>query len=442
MKIVIVGAGAVGSYLAERLSLEGQDVVVVESDPVKAAELQAQVDCLVVVGNGANKQTLEEAGLQDADLLIAVTNSDSINVLAAHAGETLGVPRKIARVEDPELRDEAMELGVDFFVDPGQALARELLLMVQQGGVSEVIEFATGQLVLVGGFISEDAPVVGKTLAELRTKVTGWNWLVVALIRGGETIIARGETKVEARDHVLLMAKAKYIQEAFKLLGLRENPAKNVMILGSTRLAQLTSEELAVNGIHTILIDEDAERCKLIAREHAKVICVQGDPTDPKLLRSEGIENVDAVLALTGWDEVNILGSAIAKSLGAKITVARFHRNDLVSMLPGFGIDAAVSSRLAAANEILRFVRRGLVHSVVTFQDSDAEAIEIQVDAKSPTLGKSLSEIGLSRSLIVGGIARGKKAFVPRGETVIEPGDRLIVIALPEGIAEVERLFA
>lgn len=440
MRIVIIGAGAVGSYLAERLAMEGQDVVVVESDPVRAAELQSEIDCLVVNGNGASPATLEEAGLDSADLLIAVTSSDAVNVLACHAGARLGVPRKVARVEDPLLRDEVELLGVDFLIDPGESLARELQLLMRQGGVSELIEFANGRLVLIGGHIREDAPVTNITLAELRQRVQEWNWLVVAVIRHGETIIARGSTSIMAGDHVLLMARAGKTAEALDLLGLEEHPAKKVIVLGATRLAVLTAQVLAESGIQSILIDNDPTRVRAIAEEHPKVVCVCGDPADPKVLISEGVENADAVLALTGWDEVNILGSLISKALGAGTTVARFHRLDLVNLLDGVGIDVGVSSRLAAANDILRFVRRGKIHSVATFQDSDAEAIELQVGLDSPAAGKSFRELHLPHSMIVGGILRDNKAFVPLGETVIQPGDRLIVIALPEAIPDVEKL--
>ena len=440
MRIVIVGAGAVGSYLAERLAIEGQDVVVVESNPVRAAEVQSEVDCLVVPGNGASPATLEEAGLEQADLLIAVTSADAVNVLACHAAARLGVPRKVARVEDPLLRDEVELLGVDFLIDPGESLARELRMLMRQGGVSELIEFANGRLVLMGGHIREDAPATNMTLADIRADSQELNWIVVAVIRHGETIIARGSTRIEADDHVLFMVREGQGQEALDLLGLEEHPAKKVLVLGATRLAVLTAQLLADSGVQSILIDQDHDRCRSIAERHPKVVCVNGDPTDPKVLQSEGVEKADAVLALTGWDEVNILASLIAKSLGVPMTVARFHRFDLVRLLAGHGIDVGVSSRLAAANDILRFVRRGRIHSVATFQDSDAEAIELQVGLDSPALGKTLGELHLPHSMIVGGVLRANEAFVPLGDTSIQPGDRLIVIALPEAIPEVEQL--
>lgn len=440
MRIVIVGAGAVGSYLAERLALEGQDVVLVESDERRAAEVQSEIDCMVVNGNGASSSTLVKAGLADADLLIAVSSSDAINVLASSAATNIGIPRTVARVEDPELKAEVEALGVDFVIDPGEAAARDLLRLVKRGAISDLVEFADGQLVLLGAYVDPNAAFVGTTLAELRKAVAGWNWLVVAVIRHGETMIARGSTTLEPHDHVLLMARADKTSEAYELLGISDHAAEKVIVLGATRLGQITAALLVDNGIATTLIDEDRRRCHEIAERLPKVVAVCGDPTDPKLLKAEGVAVADSVLALSGWDGNNLLACLVAKELGAGEAIARFTNTDLVRLLSGVGIDATVSSRLAAANEILRFVRRGVIHSVTTFSDSDAEAIELEVGPASPAIGKSLNDLNPPASLIVGGVQRGKDAFVPRGNTVIEEGDHLIVIARPEAIAAAESL--
>ena len=440
MRIVVIGAGAVGSHLADRLSHEGQDVIVIESDPARAEEVQAEIDCLVIHGNGASHKTLVEAGVDRSDLVIAVSSSDAVNVLAAHAAGRLGSARRIARVEDPQLRDEALALGVDLLIDPAETTARELVLLLKQRGVSELIEFADGRLDLIGGFISADAPVAGLTLSELRDRVSGWSWIVVAIVRDGETMIARGSTRVLAGDHVLFMAETDKSAEAFTLLGLHEQPAKKVAILGATRLAERTAIRLCQEGIQTLLIDQEASKIQEISEKIPRLVGVVGDPTDPKLLRSEGIDTADAVLALTGWDEVNILGCLVAKAVGVPTVVARLHRQDLVRLLAGVGIDTGVSTRLTAAGEILRYVRRGKVHSVVTFQDSDAEAIEVEVSETSPSAGKTLRSLHLPYELIVGGVIRGDEVFVARGDTTIEVGDRLIVIALPKAIHEVELL--
>jgi trk system potassium uptake protein TrkA len=215
-----------------------------------------------------------------------------------------------------------------------------------------------------------------------------------------------------------------------------------VFVLGATRLALLTAELFVRNGINTVLVDRDAERAIDLAARYDRLVVVRGDPTDPKVLQAEGIEKADVVLGLSGWDEVNILGCLVGKALGVHTAVARFSRFEYVSLLAGHGIDAGVSTRLAAANEILRLVRRGHIHSVATFQDTDAEAIELQVSAGSHAMGKTLTEIGLPKSAIVGGVVRKKKAFIPHGDTKLAEGDRIIAIALPEAISAVEKLFS
>ncbi|HVR33361.1 MAG TPA: Trk system potassium transporter TrkA [Acidimicrobiia bacterium] len=441
MRIVIVGAGAVGSYLAERLSSEGQDVVVIEDDEDRAAELQDRIDALVITGNGASPATLQEAGVERSDLLIAVSNSDGANVLACHVAAELGVKRTVARVEDPDMREALVGLEVDFVIDPGEAAAKELLALVHQSGVSEVVEFGGGTLVLVGATIPRTSRLIGWPLAELRANRDDWDWVVAAVVRHGETIVAHGDTVIEAEDHVLVMVGADDVERATELLGVRHRPVRRVVILGSTRVAELTARIMLEDGYEVILIDEDHGRCRKIAERLAKALVINDDPTDPDTLGSLNLDDRDTVLALTGWDHVNVLGCLVAKALGAATAVARFNRIDYVNLLAGTGIDAAVSSRLIAAGAILRFVRRGRVHSVVTFNDTDAEAIELEVATTSAARGRTLQELRLPRGAVVGGVLRAGESFVPTGTTTIESGDRVIVFSMPKCIDEVEHLF-
>ncbi|MDP8957734.1 MAG: Trk system potassium transporter TrkA [Actinomycetota bacterium] len=441
MRIVIVGAGAVGSYLAERLSAGGQDVVVVEADQRRADALQDALDCLVVHGNGASPRVLAEAGIDKCDLLIAVSDNDEANVLACRAGTQAGVPTTLARVEDADLRIELEELGVDAVIDPGQTTAFELLRLIRRGGVSEIIEYGDGRLSLIGGHIQPGSKVAGATLAKLRESTPHWDWIVAVVVRKGATIVARGDVELQVGDHALVMTRSEQADEAINLLGFTPVPARRVMILGSTRLAELTTDLFLSEGIHVTVVEQDADRCNLLADRQGKALVICGDPTDPKVLAGADIDRMDAVLALTGWDEVNILSCLVAKALGVPTAVARFARVQYVGLLEGVGIDAAVSSRLAAANAILRYVRRGRVHSVVTFDDTDAEAIELEVGPLSPAAGRRVSELGLPRSTVLGGVVRGSEVFVPGGDSLIQPGDRLVVFTLPESIREVERLF-
>ncbi|MEX1279896.1 MAG: Trk system potassium transporter TrkA [Acidimicrobiia bacterium] len=448
MRIIVVGAGAVGSYLAERFSSEKQDVVVIESNPKRAAEMQNDLDCLVISANGASAATIAQAGGAETDLLIAVSSSDAVNVLACHAAHELGIERKIARIEDAELKAEVEALGVNLVIDPGEAAAEELVKLVTTGPVAEHVEFADGQLLLVGTYLHGNSSAIGKTLAEIRQDVKTFDWLVVAVVRRDETFIARGDTRLEEGDHVLLMAKADHTEEPYRVFALAESGADRVIILGATRLAELAAKRFVElprrrfqAPLRTYLIDADPVKTRAIAERLPDVIVETGNPTDPDFLRDViKIGAGDAVLALTGWDGDNLLGGLVAKALGADEAIARFNNTGYFGLLGGFGIDATVSSRISAANAILRFVRRGAIHSAVTIPGSSAEALELEVQAGSPACGRTLRELKLPKTLIVAGIQRNGDAFVPRGNTVVERGDRLIVVALPKGIPVAEQL--
>lgn len=442
MRIVIVGAGSVGSYLAHRLSLEGQDVVVIEDDPNRAARMQEQLDALVIPANGASPKALEEAGAGSADLVIAVSNSDGVNLLASHAASHLGAKRTVARVEEPGLQAGMRGLNVDVVIDPAESAAEELVHLVQQGGVSELVEFGEGRLVLVGGFAQPGSPILTANLATLRADISHFDWVVAAVVRGSQTFVADGGTQVEAEDHVLMMVTAGHVEDAANLLGLKKREVTRVVILGSTHLAELTCEALIEQGIDVVLVDPHAERCREIAAKHPKALIVEGALTDPITLSNLGLGSRDAVLALSGWDEHNIVGCLLSRELGAAFTASRVNRQSLIPLLSGIGIDATISSRLAAASAILRFVRRGRIHSVATFEDTDAEAIELEVAPDSVAAGRRIVDLDLPSRAVIGGILRNGDSFVPSGLTEIEAADRLIIFALPKALATVEALFA
>ena len=442
MRIIIVGAGAVGTHLAERLSLEGQDVVVIESDPQSASELRDRVDALVLTGNGASATVLTEAEVARADLLIAVSSSDGANFLACHTAKKLGVKRTIARVQDPGLREGIEGLEVDVVIDPVESAAREIVALLGETGVSELIEFGGGQLALVGGTATDASPLVGAPLNTLRDKVNGFDWLATAVVRNGRTIAAHGDTTICEDDHLLLMVEHDHIDGAKSLIGIHEHKIRRALILGTTRVASLTASLLADQGLDVVMIDPDPARCRQMAEHHGSVLIVTGDPTDPDVLGELGIDRDDAVVALTDNDATNLIGSLVAKALGASATISRVNRLSYVGLLAGIGVDTTVSVRLAAANSILRFVRRGKIHSVATFDDTDAEAIEIEVDVQSTAIGKTLQELPLPNGAVVGGILRKGEAFVPTGSTDIRPEDHLIIFALPKAMARVEELFS
>lgn len=441
MRIIIVGAGDVGSYLAERLSAGGKDVVVIEDNPQRAARLQESIDALVLTGNGATVPLLEKAGAGQADLMIAVSSSDGVNILACHTATALGTKTTIARIEDPGLREGADRLGVDYVIDPSATAAAELAELAGAGGASEIIPFADGKLVMVGGTVTPGAPLVGSPLSDLRLRNAEWGWVVTAVVRHGRTWVAHGDTVVEEGDHALLMTTVDRVNDASRLIGLRKRHIERAVILGSTRLARLTAERMLRDDHHLVLVEADEARCRLLAAEFPQALVVNGDPTDPDVLREIDLGPRDVVMALSGMDEVNVLACLIAKALGAGMVVPRFHRVDYVGLLGGVGIDAAVSARLMAANAILRFVRRGHIEQVATFSDTDAEAIEVEVSATSPVVNRSLVELNLPVGVLIGGISRNATTFVPDGSSMIRAGDHIIFFALPRDIEASVALF-
>ncbi len=441
MRIIIVGAGAVGSYLAERLSAEGQDVVVIEYDERRAAQLQESIDALVLTGNGASKHLLEKAGAEKSDLLIAVSNSDGANVLACFTATELGTKTTIARIEDPEIREGADRLGVDVVIDPSATAAEELVGIVGLGGASEVIQFADGKLVMVGGIVAPNAAITNGPLRDLRIRQAEWGWVVAALVRDGRTIVAHGDTVVRAGDHALLMTTDDRVADATRILGLKRRSLDRVIIMGGTRLAELTADVMDEAGLSVVIIDEDADRCSALASHHPWALVICGDPTDPDVLGELDLGPKDVAIGLTGWDEVNLLGCLVAKASGAGMAISRFNRISYVGLLSGLGIDAAVSSRLMAASAILRFVRQGKVEQVATFSDTDAEALEIEVSAGSEACNKTLFDLNLPVGVIIGGISRDGTTFVPDGSTVVRSGDHIIFFSLPRDIEESLALF-
>jgi len=441
MRIIIVGAGAVGSYLAERLSAEGQDVVVIEYDEKRATQLQESIDALVLTGNGASKHLLEEAEADKSDLLIAVSNSDGANVLACFTATELGTKTTIARIEDPELREGADRLGVDVVIDPSATTAEELVSIVGIGGASEVIQFADGKLVMVGGIVSPNAAITDGPLRDLRIRQAEWGWVVAALVRDGRTIVAHGDTVVRAGDHALLMTTDDRVAEATRILGLKRRNLDRAIIMGGTRLAELTADAMSEAGVSVVIVEEDMDRCTDLASHHPQALVICGDPTDPDVLGDLDLGPKDVAIGLTGWDEVNLLGCLVAKASGAGMAISRFNRISYVGLLSGLGIDAAVSSRLMAASAILRFVRKGKVEQVATFSDTDAEALEIEVSAGSEACNKTLFDLNLPIGVIIGGISRDGTTFVPDGSTVVRSGDHIIFFSLPRDIEESVALF-
>ncbi len=441
MRIVIVGGGADGSHLAERLVGEGDDVAIVEADPLRAAHLRERLDAHVVEGNGASPSVLRRAGVDRADILFAVSDDDGTNVLACQTARSLGLKRTVARIEHSELQDIVLKSGVEAVIDPRAAVAEKLVGLVAHPGLSDYFRFCDGSIVILGGIVSTSSELVGRSLADMRKSLAGWDCVIASVTRDDQTLVGRGATVIEAFDKILLVVRARDVTRASSLIG--EDPVQidRVIIIGGGRVAELSAAAIREDGRRVLLIHDDRERAHGIAARHPKIDVIVADATDPQVLQSLEIGRRDGVLALTRSDAVNLLSCLIADGLGASTTVSRFNRIGLFDLMPAYGVSAGVSAKIAAANAVLRFVRRGAIVSAADFMTGGIEALEIEIMDNAPAIGASVGELGLPDGAVIGAILRSGTAVVPRGSSRFERGDRVVVLSTPDTVGTVERLF-
>jgi len=441
MRFVIVGGGADGSHLAERLIAEGEDVAVVEADPARVSLLRERLDAQIVDGNGASPSVLRRAGVERADILFAVSDNDGANVLACQSALSLGCKRTVARIENPELRDVILGSGIEAIIDPRATLAEKLVALVANPGLSDYFRFEHGAAVVLGGNVPPDSGIAGMSLAEMRRSLDDWDCVIASIVRDDQTLVGRGSTVIEAFDKILLVVAGENVDRARRLIGAPPQRIDRAVIVGGGRVAELTAAALRSAGWRVLLIHDVEERALAIAARNPKIDVVVADATDPRILQSLEIGRGDGVLALTRSDAVNMLVCMMASRLSASTTVSRFNRIELFDLMPAVGVNAGVSAKVAAANAALRFIRRGAIVSAANFMTGGIEALEIEVYEPAPAIGVSVGELGVPKGAVVGAIVREGKAVVPRGSTRFLSGDRVIVLATPEAVGVVERLF-
>jgi trk system potassium uptake protein len=449
MRVVVLGAGEVGYHLAERLSRENQDVVIIESDPERADFAGQQLDVMTIVGNGASLSVLEKARVKQARLLLAVTSRDEVNLIACLAAKRLGVEYTVARISNPEYYSRGSvlsreQMGIDLMVNPERECARETFQLLKTPAFTDVSDFADGRVQLIGLKVKEGAPVAGRRIADLRAEelAGGYHYVTAAIRRNGTTRIPTAESTIEAGDHIYLLAPTSEIPDVPPLAGYERFRLKRVMIAGGSAEGLFLAELLEDNGIECTLLDRDRRRCVELAERLPRSLVLHADATDLELLEMEGVSGIDGFVAATGNDETNLLSSLLAKSIGASNVVSLIHKFEYLQLVPRVGIDASVSPRISAVNAILRYVRRGRVMTVASLSGIEAEAIEYAVHDRSPIAGRALRDVHFPKQGVVGTILRGDEIILPRGQDVVLPGDDVIVFAMPAAIPEVEKLFA
>jgi len=448
MHVIIVGAGEVGWYLAQRLGAEGNDVVVVEVDEVTAGSIGEELDVQVVVGSATVPSTLETAGVSKADILAGVTQNDEVNLVASLLAKEAGVSQTVARIQTEELRGPAGQalltaMKADLIIDPDADTADEIMELARVSGADEVYPMSGGDLIVLGAVIGDDSVLAGRTLAEIgQSYEPNWPFLFGALTRDRETVIPRGDQGLEAGDHVRVLTTRANRREILELLGASHRRAKRVMVLGGGAVGSRVAERLTDEGAEVVLVERDPDRAKVLAERLPYVTIVQGDIEDVDLLNEESITRMDLLIAATGDDAANVLACAFAAADKRTFTVAVIHRLALLPLVRQFGIDAALSPRTASANAVLRHVRGGTA-SVATFLETDVEVDEFLIGAGSQADGAVVSELHLPHSVVLGAVIRpGESGSIVRGSTVLNAGDNVVVFARPDSIPALRKAFS
>jgi len=444
VRVIIVGAGKVGFNLAQMLSYEQHDVVVIEMDEERRQIIGEHLDIQTVGGNGASPTVLQEAGVREADMLIAVTEMDEINMVACMMAKQFGVPRTVARVRNPEYTEgqpsiSYREMGIDFIINPEQVTAREVAKVIEVPEALNVDYYAEGRIQMIEVKISPQAPVVGKKLKDLNIPN---QCLIACILRDSGMVVARGEDMIQAGDLVFIILRTKDIVTVEKIIGKQISRASTVTILGAGRISYYLTDYLLRKKLVSVkVIEKNRTIAKQFAQRMPKALIINGDGADMELLREENIGESDVFVAVTDDDKMNLLVSLLAKNLGVKKTITQVRRSDYSTLMEQVGIDVVVSPRLLTAEAILRFIRRGNIVSVTLVGGDKAEVLELIVPEKSLVTNRSLKQINLPPGTLVGAIQRKNDVLIPKGTDVIRAGDQVMVFSLPEHIHTVEKYF-
>lgn len=448
MHVIIVGAGEVGWYLAQRLGAEGNDVVVVEQNESVAAAIGAELDVQVVVGSATVPSTLQAAGIDKCDLLAGVTQNDEVNLLASLLAKEFGVDQTVVRIQTEELRGPLgarllSTMQADVVIDPDADTADEILELAHVSGADEVYPMSGGELLVLGAVVGPSSPFIGHDLAEIgRSFEPNWRFLFGALTRDGETVIPRGDQVIQQDDHVRVLTTRSARREIMELLGVTTRRARRVMVLGGGAVGSRVADQLQGEGATVVLLEHDGHRAKLLSERLPRVTVVQGDITDTELLLEEAVSRMDLVIAATGDDASNVLACAYAAAEGDAFTVAVLHRLALLPLVRQFGIDAALSPRTASANAVLRHIRGGTA-SVATFLESDVEVNEFEIEPGSGADGHVVSDLHLPHSVLLGAVTRQDgSAEIVRGRTRLDAGDNVVVFSRPDALAATRKVFS
>lgn len=447
MKIIIAGAGDVGFHLAKLLSYESQDTYVIDFDGDKLEYINSHLDVYTKKGDATSVNLLKEIGVENADLLLAVTESQNTNFTVSVIGKALGVKKTIARIDNPEfLRNDVIDFkkfGVDFMISPQELAANEIKMLLNQSSFNDTVEFEKGIFNVMGTSLGYRSPILDLTVKEAKEKFSNVDFITIAIKREGktQTIIPRGDTVYEIKDQVYFSVPKNSINDLYPIIGKEQLHIKNVMILGGSSIGFKTARNLCKENFNVKLIELKKERAEDFADKLSNVLVINGDGRDIELLEEENIREMDAFIAVTGNSETNIMSCLVAKSKGVKKTIALVENMDYINISQTIGIDTLINKKLLAASSIFKHIRKGEILALANLHNIDAEVFEFEVKENAKVTEKPIRELKFPREAVFGGIIRNGIAMMSYGDFHIQSGDKAIVFCLPEAISTVEELF-
>ena len=445
MKIVIAGAGAVGTHLAKLLSREKQDIYLMDESEEKLSALSNNFDLMTVVASPISIQALKDAGVSDADLFIAVTPDESTNSMACMLARSLGAKKTVARIDkyeyiEPKNQEFFKRMGIGSLIYPEHLAAKEIVSSIRMSWVRQWWEFSNGALILVGAKMREKAEILNIPLKDLGA--TDLPYHVVAIKRGNETIIPGGNDEIKLYDIVYFTTTRKYVPYVRKIAGKEDYPdVRSVMIMGGSRIAIRTAM-YAPDYMQVKIIEQNADRCRFLTTVLSdKTMIINGDGRDLDLLQQEGLHNTDAFVALTGNSETNILACLAAKRVGVEKTVAEVENIDYISMAESLDIGTVINKKLIAASHIYQMMLDADVSNVKCLTFADADVAEFTVKEGARATKHMVKDLGLPRGATIGGMVRNGEGILVRGNTHIEAGDHIMVFCLKQTIQKIEKFF-
>lgn len=445
MKIIIAGAGEVGFHLAKLLTSEKQDIVIIDMSQERLNYVSNHLDVHTVKGNSTSYKILESANVAKADLLISVTSSEDTNLATCIIAKKLGAKKTIARIDNSEyLQDTAKlnlkDIGIDELISPESLAAREIKRLLREAALTDTFEFDNGMLTLVGINIEENGFLAGKSLKDTTHLNPDHNFITVCILRNGETIIPHGDTRFEPKDHAYFIAEPSGVQKVMELSNQEKVTIKNLMILGGTKVGYHAARRLS-KKYRIKLVESDKERCFDLADELSDTLVINGDITNVELLKEEGLEEMDAFIAVTNNSETNIISCLVAKTCGVKKTIAMVENMDYIHLSQNIGVDTMINKKLIAANFISRYIRQADVISLTGIHGVEAEIMEFEVKETSKINHKKIRDLNFPKGAIIGGVVRKGIGYTTFGDFEFRPKDRAVILSLPEAIHEVDQYF-